>query len=57
MDYKFKILSKKNINEIIFLVDKLNENKIPKNILTERQKEMFFQNYEFIGVILKTKLI
>ena len=57
MDYKFKILSKKNVNEIIFLVDKLNENKIPKNILAERQKEMFSQNYEFIGVFNRTKLI
>ena len=45
MDYKFKILSKKNVNEIIFLVDKLNENKIPKNILDERKKEMFSENY------------
>ena len=57
MDYKFKILSKKNVNEIIFLVDKLNEYKIPKNILAERQKEMFSQNYECIGVFMKTKLI
>ena len=57
MDYKFKILSKKNINEIIFLVDKLNENKIPKNILTKRQKEMFSQNYECMGVFIKSKLI
>ena len=30
MNYKFKILSEKNINEIVYLVDKLNENKIPK---------------------------
>ncbi len=57
MDYKFKILSKKNVNEIIFLVDKLNENKIPKNILAERQKEMFSQNYECIGIFNRTKLI
>ena len=57
MDYKFKILSKKNVNEIIFLVDKLNEYKIPKNILAERQKEMFSQNYECIGIFNRTKLI
>ena len=57
MNYKFKILSKKNINEIVFLVDKLNENKIPENILTERQKEMFSQNYECIGVFKKSELI
>ena len=57
MNYKFKILSKKNINEIVFLVDKLNENKIPENILTERQKEMFSQNYECIGVFNKSELI
>ena len=41
MNYKFKILSEKNIDEIVDLVHKLNENKIPKNILTKRQKEMF----------------
>ena len=57
MNYKFKTLSKKNINEIVFLVDKLNENKIPENILTERQKEMFSQNYECIGVFKKSELI
>ena len=57
MNYKFKILSEKNIDEIVDLIDKLNENKIPKNILNKRQKEMFSQNYECIGVFIKTKLI
>ena len=57
MNYKFKILSEKNIDEIVDLVHKLNENKIPKNILTKRQKEMFSQNYECMGVFLKSKLI
>ena len=57
MNYKFKILSEKNIDEIVDLVHKLNENKIPKNILTKRQKEMFSQNYECIGVFNRTKLI
>ena len=57
MNYKFKTLSKKNINEIVFLVDKLNENKIPKNVLTERQKEMFSQNYQCIGVFNASVLI
>ena len=57
MNYKFKILSEKNIDEIVDLVHKLNENKIPKNILTKRQKEMFSQNYECMGVFIKSKLI
>jgi len=57
MNYKFKILSEKNIDEIVDLIDKLNENKIPKNILNKRQKEMFSQNYECMGVFIKSKLI
>ena len=57
MKYKFRILSKKNINEIVCLVDKLNENKIPENILTERQNEMFSQNYECAGVFKENDLI
>ena len=57
MNYKFKILSEKNIDEIVDLVHKLNEKKIPKNILTKRQKEMFSQNYECMGVFIKSKLI
>ena len=57
MNYKFKILSEKNIDEIVDLIDKLNENKIPKNILNKRQKEMFSQNYECMGVFIKNKLI
>ena len=57
MNYQFKILSEKNIDEIVDLVYKLNENKIPKNILIKRQKEMFSQNYECMGVFIKSKLI
>ena len=36
MNYKFKILSEKNIDEIVDLVHKLNENKIPKNSKPEK---------------------
>ena len=41
MNYKFKILSEKNIDEIVDLVHKLNENKIPKNILTKGKRKCF----------------
>lgn len=50
MNIVFKSLEKKNISEIIPLVQKLNGNTVSDAILEERFIEMFSQNYECVGI-------
>ncbi len=42
----FKIIEKENINAVIPLVQKLNDNKISYAVLEQRFSEMITQNYE-----------
>ena len=56
MAFVFKIIEKDNINLVIPLVQKLNENKIPYQVLKERFSEMVNQNYE-CAVIFDGKII
>lgn len=57
MSYTFKILEKENINEVIPLVKKLNDDKISFEILQQRFSEMIMQNYECAVAYKNDKLI
>lgn len=57
MSFKFTILSKEAIDEIIPLVEKLNNNSVSDDVLKQRFTEMFSQNYECAGVYFEEKLI
>lgn len=46
MDYNFKILNKKEILEVVPLVEALNDFNVPKATLNTRFLEMAEQNYE-----------
>ena len=46
----FKIIPKSDYETVIPLVEKLNEFKISKTVLTERFEEMKTQNYECAGI-------
>ncbi len=50
MSFVFKIIEKENINSVIPLVQKLNNNKDSDVILEQRFSEMITQNYECAGV-------
>lgn len=54
---QFRILNKDEINKVIPLVEKLNDFKVSKEILSQRFAEMITQNYECVGVFDKEKLI
>lgn len=57
MSFEFKILEKENINFIIPLVEKLNDNKISFEVLEQRFSEMIKQNYECAVIYDDDKLI
>ena len=49
MSITFKIIEKENMNNVIPLVEKLNNNKISGSLLKQRFSEMITQNYECAG--------
>ncbi len=57
MSYTFKIIEKNNINSIIPLIQKLNNNKQSEAVLKQRFAEMVTQNYECAGIFDGEKLI
>ncbi|MEL0457472.1 GNAT family N-acetyltransferase [Flavobacteriaceae bacterium SZ-1-7] len=58
MPIEFKIIEKENINLVIPLVEKLNDYKIPFDILEQRFSEMVLsENYECAVIFDKEKLI
>ncbi len=57
MSYTFRIIENDNINSIIPLVQKLNDNKQSEAILKQRFAEMVTQNYECAGIFDGEKLI
>ena len=57
MEYTISLLSVKDIEHIVPLVDELNSFKESKVILHKRFEEMFTQSYECVGVFDKDKLI
>ncbi|MCB4809522.1 GNAT family N-acetyltransferase [Tamlana sp. 62-3] len=57
MSFQFKILSTSRIEEILPLVEKLNNYKIPAHILKDRILEMAKQNYECAAIFDADKLI
>ena len=57
MDFQFTMLSATHILEMIPLMQKLTENKFSDEVLEQRFKEMFTQNYECAGIFDKEKLI
>lgn len=57
MPFTFKIIEKDNINSIIPLVQKLNNNKQTESVLKQRFGEMITQNYECAGIFDNDKLI
>ena len=57
MSYTYKIIEKSNINSIIPLVQKLNNNKQSETILKKRFAEMITQNYECAGIFDRKQLI
>ena len=46
MAFIFKIIEKENINSVISLVQRLNDNKVSYAVLEQRFSEMITQNYE-----------
>ncbi|NMH88538.1 GNAT family N-acetyltransferase [Flavivirga sp. Y03] len=57
MAFMFKIIEKENINTVIPLVQKLNNNKISYEVLEQRFSEMVTQNYECAVIYNGDKLI
>ena len=57
MSFKFKIIEKENINFVIPLVEKLNDNRISYEVLKKRFSEMINQNYECAVIYDNNKLI
>ncbi|GAA3623989.1 GNAT family N-acetyltransferase [Flavivirga jejuensis] len=57
MSFIFKIIEKENINSVIPLVYKLNEDKVPYAILEQRFSEMITQNYECAVIYDNNKII
>tara|TARA_B100000809_G_scaffold262140_1_gene312465 strand:- start:788 stop:1213 length:426 start_codon:yes stop_codon:yes gene_type:complete len=57
MSFRFKILEKSRINEIIPLVQKLTSFKVSEALLKERFAEMVTQNYECAAIFDGDKLI
>lgn len=57
MSFTFKIIDKADINTVIPLVQKLNGNSVPDEVLEQRFAEMITQNYECAGIFDGDKLI
>ena len=57
MSFVFKIIEKDEIYTVLPLVEKLNDYKVPLNVLKQRFSEMINQNYECAGVYDDEKLI
>lgn len=57
MDYRFLLLSSKNIPEIIPLIQRFTDHKFPDSLLKERYQNMFTENYECIGIYQDKQLI
>ncbi|WP_298902317.1 GNAT family N-acetyltransferase [uncultured Psychroserpens sp.] len=57
MSFRFKILDKSQINEVIPLVQELSAHKVSEAILKERFAEMVTQNYECAVIYDNDKLI
>lgn len=57
MSFVFKIIEKDEIYTVLHLVEKLNDYKVPLNVLKQRFSEMINQNYECAGVYDDEKLI
>ena len=57
MDYTISLLSAKDIEDIVPLIEELNAFKASKAILHKRFEEMFTQSYECVGVFDQDKLV
>ena len=57
MPFTYKILEKENIDLVIPLVQKLNNNQVSDAVLKIRFSEMVTQNYECVGLFKDEKLI
>jgi len=57
MSYNFKLVSAKNIDAILPLMQKLTEEKFTNKVLRKRFIEMFTQNYECAGIFVGNELI
>lgn len=57
MPIHFRLLTKDEIPDIIPLLARLGEHKVPESLLRERLNEMRDQNYECMGVFDDSKLI
>ncbi|MFG6686357.1 GNAT family N-acetyltransferase [Mariniflexile sp. HNIBRBA6329] len=57
MSFIFRIIEKEEINTILPLVEKLNDYKVPLDVLKERFSEIVNQNYECAGIYNDKKLI
>lgn len=57
MSFVFKIIEKNEICTIVLLVEKLNEYKVPSDVLKQRFTEMMDQNYECAGLYDNEALI
>ena len=57
MSFKFKILEKESINDVVPLVEKLNNYEVSEDVLKVRFSEMINQNYECAVVYDDEKLI
>lgn len=57
MKIQFKILENPEIEKVIPLVDKLNDNKVSIDLLKERFAEMIQQNYECAVIVDDNKIV
>lgn len=57
MPFTFEIIDKQEINSIIPLVQKLDNNSVSDEVLEQRFSEMITQNYECAGIFDGNKLI
>lgn len=57
MEFSFTILDKTDILKVVPLVEKLDDYKVPKDVLNERFLEMVEQNYECAVILNNDKII
>jgi len=57
MQIHFKIIEKEAVFSILPLVEKLNQNRVPFEVLKQRFTEMITQNYECLGIFDGDNLI
>lgn len=57
MDYRFSLLSSKDIPQIIPLIQEFGQHKFSDEVLIERYKSMFKEHYECVGVFFENQLI